>query len=186
MASDMAFGRRGAPPPSPQWNGAFARSADPAGNGLVWLLGSYEGRCRRSQYWLGRLGVFACALPALIAIHLVSPSLAAAAADVGSLIASVVLAIMSLAIILASLWALFAIDVKRSHDRGWSGWFSLVGLVPLLNIWAFVELGCRDGETPANQYGPSPKAAMDQLDLETRRRTARREAAAYETAWRGR
>lgn len=186
MASDTAFGRRGARAEAAQWSGAFARSADPTDQGLVWLLSSYEGRCRRSQYWLGRLGVLACALPTLIVIHLAWPSSATALADVGSLVASVVLAITSLTIMTASLWALFAIDVKRCHDRGRPGWFSLVGLVPLLNIWALVELGCLDGEAAANQYGPSPKAALDQLDRETRRARARREAAAYEAPWRGR
>ena len=51
-----------------------------------------------------------------------------------------------------------ATDVKRCHDRGRSGWFLLLGMVPLLNIWLFIELGFLRGGVGDNHYGPDPLA----------------------------
>jgi len=62
---------------------------------------------------------------------------------------------------------------KRLHDRGRSGWWSLLVLVAVIAIWpqpehfldfmfalvvvwAIVELGVMGGEQGANRYGPNP------------------------------
>ncbi|WP_232477100.1 DUF805 domain-containing protein [Roseomonas sp. KE0001] len=51
----------------------------------------------------------------------------------------------------------FAGMTKRWHDRGASGWWSLLLLVPVLGwIWVFVSLCCRDGQRGPNRYGPDP------------------------------
>jgi uncharacterized membrane protein YhaH (DUF805 family) len=46
------------------------------------------------------------------------------------------------------------IDIKRSHDLGRSGWFTLLLFVPLLNIWPLIELGFIKGNDGVNRYGP--------------------------------
>ena len=39
-------------------------------------------------------------------------------------------------------WCVLAISVKRCHDRGRSGWFLLVKLIPFVGaIWVLFELG---------------------------------------------
>ena len=39
-------------------------------------------------------------------------------------------------------WCVFAISVKRRHDRGRSGWFLLVKLIPFVGaIWVLLEHG---------------------------------------------
>jgi len=59
----------------------------------------------------------------------------------------------SLAVLIPSL----AVTVRRLHDVGKSGWFILVGLIPLIgSIWLLV-LFCTDSKPGENQYGPSPK-----------------------------
>jgi uncharacterized membrane protein YhaH (DUF805 family) len=92
-------------------------------------------------------------------INLAVPSGGATDGNSAVALARLLGALLSLAIAIAFLWALFAIDVKRCHDREKTGWFSLISLVPILNIWTFVELGCLDGKPGDNRYGPSPKAA---------------------------
>jgi uncharacterized membrane protein YhaH (DUF805 family) len=49
---------------------------------------------------------------------------------------------------------------KRCHDRGKSGWMSLIALIPLAGaIWALVDLGILAGQLGPNEYGPDPRAA---------------------------
>lgn len=62
---------------------------------------------------------------------------------------------------------------KRLHDRGRSGWWSLLVLIAVIAVWpqpehfldfmfclviawAVVELGVMGGEQGANRYGPNP------------------------------
>jgi uncharacterized membrane protein YhaH (DUF805 family) len=138
---------RGAPPP-----------AAPAGRGLPWLLFSYQGRCRRSHFWFGRYGAFACYLIALIALGAAFPQYGQPMhGDLDLALLNLAVALLKLGISVAVLWVVFAIAVKRCHDRNKTGWFALIMLVPLLNIWTLIELGFLDGEQGPNRYGPSPK-----------------------------
>ena len=50
---------------------------------------------------------------------------------------------------LAALWPSIAIYIKRAHDRGRSGWFLLLFLVPILKIWVMVELLFLPGKSSA-------------------------------------
>lgn len=61
---------------------------------------------------------------------------------------------------LLSLWNGFAVAVKRAHDRGNSGWWTLLMFIPLVGaVWWLVALGILEGQDGANQYGPDPRAA---------------------------
>lgn len=53
-------------------------------------------------------------------------------------------------------WTGCAIQAKRWHDRGKSGWMCLINLVPLLGIWTFIECGCLRGTFGPNQHGQDP------------------------------
>ncbi len=67
---------------------------------------------------------------------------------------------ISAVISLLLLWPWFAIAVKRFHDRDQSGWWSLIGLVPLIGqIWLLVVLGFLKGSSGDNRFGPDPLAA---------------------------
>lgn len=58
--------------------------------------------------------------------------------------------------IIAAIWPNLVVGIKRCHDRGRSGWFLLIGLVPLLNIWLLVELGFLRGTIGMNRFGADP------------------------------
>ncbi|EHM02164.1 hypothetical protein HMPREF9946_01464 [Acetobacteraceae bacterium AT-5844] len=46
---------------------------------------------------------------------------------------------------------------KRWHDRGRSGWWCLLLLLPVIGwLWIFFSLCCRDGVRGANRFGPDP------------------------------
>ncbi|HEV2264488.1 MAG TPA: DUF805 domain-containing protein [Stellaceae bacterium] len=58
---------------------------------------------------------------------------------------------------LAAIWPNLAVSIKRCHDRDRSGWFLLIGLIPIVGgIWLLVELGFLRGTTGSNRFGPDP------------------------------
>ncbi len=42
--------------------------------------------------------------------------------------------------------------------RNRTGWFLLIGLIPLVSIWLVVELGFLRGTVGPNRFGPDPLA----------------------------
>jgi uncharacterized membrane protein YhaH (DUF805 family) len=69
--------------------------------------------------------------------------------------------VFSLIASLVLLWPFLAVEIKRCHDRGRSGWFLLVGLIPLVNLWVLVEVFFLRGTLGDNQYGQDPLATLD-------------------------
>jgi uncharacterized membrane protein YhaH (DUF805 family) len=52
------------------------------------------------------------------------------------------------------------LTIKRLHDRSRSGWFMLVGGIPLLGtLWLLVDLTLLPGTPGPNRFGPDPLAA---------------------------
>jgi uncharacterized membrane protein YhaH (DUF805 family) len=62
-----------------------------------------------------------------------------------------------------------AVAVRRLHDLGKSGWWLLIGLIPIVGgIWLIV-LYCKKGESRRNRYGVNPKYVIKQSFPEHRR-----------------
>jgi uncharacterized membrane protein YhaH (DUF805 family) len=59
-----------------------------------------------------------------------------------------------------ALYMWLAVNVKRCHDTGHSGWFVLLGLIPQVNIWYVVEVCFFAGQSGPNRFGPDPKATV--------------------------
>jgi uncharacterized membrane protein YhaH (DUF805 family) len=109
----------------------------------VFLL-SPSGRISRSQYWLNwalPIFVIGIALALLVFATIDDPTVAATIIPIFDLII---------------LWPGIAILIKRSHDRDRSGWFILLFLVPLLNLWPLIELLFLRGTIGSNRFGPDP------------------------------
>jgi uncharacterized membrane protein YhaH (DUF805 family) len=103
------------------------------------VLFSFRGRVPRKLFWLyGVLG------PLLVSVML---EMLLGIVGVGERRADV---LSSLALV----WPCAAVSVKRWHDRGKSGWWVLVTLVPLIGmLWALVENGLLRGTVGPNRYG---------------------------------
>lgn len=52
---------------------------------------------------------------------------------------------------------LFIMAVRRLNDMNVSGWVSLVGLIPFVNIVFWLVLLCAPGSLGRNRYGPAPQ-----------------------------
>lgn len=116
-----------------------------------WLLTSFEGRINRGKFWAA-IGVFV----AVGIIAMLIDMLLGTQIDLGN---GGQLGIVGLIVSIASIYCALAVYAKRWHDRGKSGWWSLIMLVPFIGgIWILVELGILEGNRGPNQYGPDPLA----------------------------
>ncbi len=50
-----------------------------------------------------------------------------------------------------------AVSVRRLQDTGKSGWFILVGLIPLVGALILIYFYVQDSQPGENQYGANPK-----------------------------
>jgi uncharacterized membrane protein YhaH (DUF805 family) len=65
-------------------------------------------------------------------------------------------------IIILIAWIGICGNIKRYHDRGKSGFWVFIGLVPIIGaIWMFIELGMLPGDEGANDFGPAPGSTAD-------------------------
>jgi len=100
---------------------------------------NFSGRARRSEYWYFTLfNVLAIILLALLGL------------------VTGIFFIFYLVYIIAMIIPSLAVSVRRLHDTGKSGWFILLGLVPLGGLVLLVFY-CIEGDRGPNEYGPDPK-----------------------------
>ena len=64
---------------------------------------------------------------------------------------------VQITLLLVFLWMLFAIAVKRFHDHDRSGWWSVLGLIPILGqLGLLISLGILKGKEGDTRFGPDP------------------------------
>ena len=113
---------------------------------------TFSGRARRSEYWF-------------IQLFLVLTNLAAAAidlalmdGDVDRFIANGGGGIVGLIWILATIVPAVAVLIRRLHDTSRSGWWALIGLLPIVGGIILLVFTLQDSDSGENPYGASPKA----------------------------
>lgn len=111
---------------------------------------NFDGRARRKEYWF----FYIFQLIALMALSLIASIIGGITGDPES---AVVLAIVfSFVYMLVTLIPNLAVSVRRLHDTGHSGFWLLLGLIPMGNLVLLVFM-CIDSSRGDNDYGPSPK-----------------------------
>jgi uncharacterized membrane protein YhaH (DUF805 family) len=116
---------------------------------MMQTLFSFNGRIRRSTFWLYAIGM-AVVLGIVIAVGGMVSNMGGAMTYVG-------LALIAVAYI-ALIWAGLALQIKRWHDRDKSWVWIFIAFIPVVgSIWVLVECGFLDGTPGPNKYGPSPK-----------------------------
>jgi len=60
----------------------------------------------------------------------------------------------SLAVLIPSI----AVSVRRLHDINRSGWWLLIGLIPIIGAIILLIFAATDSQPGENQYGPNPRA----------------------------
>lgn len=121
------------------------------------VLFTFQGRIPRRTYWLWSLvpAFVIAVLAGLLMPFFMTPAPAGEALAEPQL--SPAGSIVMLLLYLPLLWIALAVGIKRWHDRGKSGWWMLIGLIPFIGgIWVFVECGCLRGTVGPNEYGSDP------------------------------
>jgi uncharacterized membrane protein YhaH (DUF805 family) len=67
--------------------------------------------------------------------------------------------IFSLAVLVPSI----AVSVRRLHDIDRTGWWVLIGLVPLVGWIVLLVFHVQDGTPGPNRFGPDPKSTEYQV-----------------------
>lgn len=117
----------------------------------------FRGRSRRKEYWypvlFNTLVYMALNILSIIFIVLAARSNSGNVFAAISLILSIVVLIYAIAIIIPSI----AVQVRRLHDIGKSGWYILVSVIPIIGgIMMFIWM-VTDSEPSENEWGPCPK-----------------------------
>ena len=106
----------------------------------------FTGRARRSEYWWFAL----FGLIVGIVANLIDTVLGTMSEDTN---VGVLGTIVSLALLLPTL----AVAIRRLHDTSRTGWWILIGLIPIVGWIILIVFYVQDSH-PDNKYGPSPKA----------------------------
>ena len=114
---------------------------------MNWYLGvlkkyaEFSGRARRKEFWM--FALFNIIIAVVLGI-------------VDGFIGMPILGgLYSLAVLLPGI----AVGARRLHDIGKSGWWLLIGFVPLIGFIVLIIFFVMDSNPGDNQYGPNPKAA---------------------------
>ncbi|HPD93973.1 MAG: DUF805 domain-containing protein [Rhodobacter sp.] len=105
---------------------------------------TFSGRAQRSEFWWYVLAI----IIANLVLGLVDSMLFGGHGNIG-----VLGGLFSLATFVPSL----AVSVRRLHDIGYSGWWLLLMLIPLLGFVVLLFFYIRDSEPGDNMFGPNPK-----------------------------
>ena len=103
----------------------------------------FDGRAHRTEFWMFTL------ISVVISIVLALIDVAIGTYGAGG---GVLQGIYGLAVLLPSL----AVGVRRLHDIGRSGWWLLLGLIPLVGIIILIVWWAQEGDAGTNEYGPNP------------------------------
>ncbi|MCO6355792.1 DUF805 domain-containing protein [Pseudoalteromonas shioyasakiensis] len=106
------------------------------------ILFSFKGRIPRKTYWYSVLGMILASFVLMFLVALLTGGNESA------------ISVIMLILYIPLIWISLAIQVKRWHDRNKSGWWVLIGLVPVIGgIWALIENGFLAGDEAENRFG---------------------------------
>jgi uncharacterized membrane protein YhaH (DUF805 family) len=108
----------------------------------------FGGRARRKEYWYFVL--FNIIVSIFLAVIDVVTGSFSEEAGIGLLGG-----IYALAVLVPGI----AVSIRRLHDTDRTGWWLLIGLIPLIGAIVLLVFMVQDGHPGENQYGPDPKVA---------------------------
>lgn len=109
---------------------------------------NFDGRSRRKAYWM------------VVLVNFVITFIMAAL-SLFFWIIDVIMTIYCIALILPGI----SLGIRRLHDIGKSGWWLLIGFVPIIGSVVLLIFYCMDSVPGENEYGPNPKEVGYRTDV---------------------
>ena len=122
---------------------------------LKWVWFSFSGRLNRKAYWLKGF-VLMSMIGLGVQLFGVLVGLMFGATGLGGMFGVAIALVVILPLLVFNFWVSLALVVKRAHDLGHSGWWLLLFLVPIYNLWMAIVMGFFRGTPGPNDYGPDP------------------------------
>jgi uncharacterized membrane protein YhaH (DUF805 family) len=150
ITARTAFPMHFARPANPQTNNLHSghdRDSRALPSGLGWCIepwrkyAVFSGRSTRREYWAFYMFNFFMAF-AMVFVEAATPY----AGTIVSVVYHLIALLPSLAVL-----------ARRLHDTNYSGWFMLIGLIPILGFIILFVLCLRAGDPGPNNYGPNPR-----------------------------
>ncbi len=113
----------------------------------------FDGRSRRKEYWMFTL--FTVVVSLILAI--IDTALGTYDDTFGI---GLLQGLFGLAILIPTI----AVNARRLHDTGKSGWLQLLFIIPLVGFILWIVWMVKDSDAGVNKYGPSPKTPAGYLD----------------------
>ena len=108
---------------------------------------TFSGRAQRAEYWW----FYLISTLIIIGLSLIDQATGTLDEETGM---GLLTTLYSLAILIPSI----AVGVRRLHDTGRSGWWLLIGLIPVIGSIVLIVFFVLDSEPGDNAYGANPKA----------------------------
>lgn len=108
----------------------------------------FSGRARRKEYWFFALFNFLIA----VALGFIEMSAGLTYGEYGY---GPLSGLYALAVLIPGI----AVTVRRLHDTGRSGWWILIGLVPIIGWIVLLVFMFLDSQPGDNDHGPNPKTS---------------------------
>ena len=129
----------------------------------------FNGRASRSEFWY--FALFSLIISIIFAVldsvlgtgytyEVATNSLATATTEAASVSVTQTIGYLQSFYALAVMIPTIAISIRRLHDLGKSGWWILLGVIPLVNligIFVLLFFYVQDSQPGENEYGPNPK-----------------------------
>jgi len=109
---------------------------------------TFDGRARRKEYWMFTLINFLIMIGLMIVMGIAGQDNPQIIGILG-----MILNLYGLAVFLPGL----AVTFRRLHDTNRSGWFWLLGFIPIIGAIILIVFLAQDGDASENQYGSNPK-----------------------------
>lgn len=106
----------------------------------------FSGRARRKEFWYFQL----ISLFFILLLTFIESAITAKVFDPESAMAVKVYCV-------GMFLPAIGVTVRRLHDTGRSGWWSLIGIIPIVGLLVLAIFLLLDSQAGKNSYGPNPK-----------------------------
>ncbi len=112
---------------------------------------NFKGRARRREYWMFTLVYILISVVVSLISNYFFPHAIPNRPQM-----NVLGSLLGLILFLPTL----AVTIRRMHDTDKSGWWILIGIIPLIGQIILIIFLAQDSQTGSNKWGPNPKGVQ--------------------------